>query len=706
MLKCYYLFKIQNVLPIILCLSTLNTATYAAIQAIDVTETIVDGAKINLNPLSASECTIGLTDLNNTPLAEGIDDKGGEGVPCDGATPYLESIFYDKTNIEVAAFGFFCFKTPSKLYGWGRHDCDEVLEAYYEDSGAAITIPTHEIPEFEPLPRFTVAVGEEVLFNAHAISIGGYQIIYNTQNAPSRRKLNQRSGQFSWLAEYEGQFDFEITAQELYSSVEQKAVLPVTIIVDDFALVDFNIDPEQLEAFTARDMAVLTVESMVAFRGNDIKDIPAEAFTGLSAQQLGAMTANALKAISLAQFRYIPISSFYGLQAFNLAGFSSNTIQNFTLEHLQAINPSSFKGMSDHNIAKILTNLSIASLDTNLLNTLLPEAWEIDRQTGQLNHPQGAPLGLRGLNLNAQPSVAQGQLEYYDELPNFHSNVSLGGLGNTSTLLDDMNRTLGQLGLTDVRFSQNIDGLLTSSGSLALSILPNIDNISQTHEIEQIAVSNSQGTIKFITDNQHRFEFIPSPKSTAALLKSLGADGQTTVGKSGDIVMSYIPTTTTRAIQTKVHVVAVFDAFVTPAPSQFCLDPSCTNMNTGLFFNQVNLRHLRADAILPETGRMVYADGTSQVAYPSVVAPHFFISGLQQIAGIKSVTAQNSGRQYQVVLDSGITLTLFPSFNAEVSDLSKGQHVIPSFDYNPDTQILTYTVAIKTQLFKQKLRVQ
>ncbi|MEK7990148.1 MAG: hypothetical protein VSS52_004025 [Thiotrichaceae bacterium] len=704
--KYRLLFKIQYIIPFIFGLSSFNIATQAAIQSIDVTKNIVDGAKITLNPLSAAECTLGLTDLNTIPLSNTIDNKGGEGISCDTETPYLDSIFYDKTNINVAKFGYFCFKTPNNLYGWGRHDCDEILEAYYEDSGLAIIIPTHKIPEFEPLPSFRVAVGEEVLFNAKAVSVGGYQIIYNTQNAPSQRKLNQRTGQFSWIAEYEGQFDFEITAQELYSSVEQNARLPVTVIVDNFSLADFNIDPEQLYTFTTEDMAALTVESMIGFRGNDIKDIPAPAFANLSAQQLGRITAGALKSISLAQFKYIPISSFYGLKSSNLAGFNTNVIQNFTEKHFHAINPNSFKEMSDHNISKILTNLSATSIDNDLLNSLLPDTWGINVDTEQLNHPKGAPLSLRGLDLNAQSSLTQGQLQYYDELPNFNTNVGLGGAGKTTNLLDDINRTLTQLGLVDVQFSQKPDGLLTSSGSLALSILPNVDSTSQTHEKKQITVSDSQGTLKFITDNQHHFDFIPAPKSTTALLESLGVGGQTTVGKSGDIVMSYTPISTTRAAQTQVHIVAIFDAFVVPAPTQFCIDPTCGSFNTGLFFNQVNLRRLRADTVFPETGRMVYADGTSQIAYPSVVAPHFFISGLQQIVGIKSVTSQNSGRQYQVILDSGDILTIFPTFNAEITDLAKGQHVTPSFDYNPDTQILTYTVAIKTQIFKQKLGVQ
>ncbi|MCV6638907.1 hypothetical protein [Candidatus Albibeggiatoa sp. nov. NOAA] len=702
MFKLRYSFNIQYILPILFCQFAFHYSVHAAIQAANINN--IADTKIILSNASDSECRIEFVDLNGTLINNSVSYASGEGAQCDSAIDYLDAVLYNQPNETKP--DFFCFKTPANTYGWGRHDCNEILEVYYEDSGSVITIPEHDIPEFEPLPTLQVAVGEEVLFHVKAISSGGYQIVYNTQNAPTRRRFNQYSGQFSWVAGYKGQFDFEIVAQEQYSSTNQKAVLPVTIIVNDFTLASFGIDPTQLDTFTATDIAALTPESMVAFRGNDIKSIPATAFSGLSAEQLEEMTTHALKAISSDQFNYIPISSFSGLKSTNLAGFNTNVIQHFTLAHLQAINSIHFQNLADANLTKMLTNLSTNLVNTDLLDELLPDTWKINGRTGEIYHPKGTPLSFRGLDLNIQPSVAQGKLAYYDELPSFDSNISLGGLGNIPTLLAEMNHTLQQLGLSNVQFFQRPDGLLTSYGALNLSMLPNIDSFAQTTEKEHIAVSDTQGTVKFVTDNQHYFEFIPAPKNTAALLQALGEDGQTTIGKSGDTILSYTPLTTTRTLQTQVHLVVIFDAFVTPAPANFCADPSCTQFKTGMFFNQTNLRDLRADSPLPEIGRMVYADGTSQLVYPAIVAPHFFTSGLQQLSLIKSVTPQNSGREYQVTFNSGDTLTVYPSFNVKVTNLAKGQHVTPSFYYSFWTETLTYTVAVKNQLFTQELQVQ
>ena len=456
---------------------------------------------------------------------------------------------------------------------------------------------------------------------------------------------------------------------------------------------DFCIQPQTVVNFT--DQRILGTEKLAfsTFAEENVAELPPTSLDVLIGEQLANFKSAPLEALSVEQYQQIPVEAFSGLHKDNMDGLSPQVIHEFDPAHLEALQLSEFQQMPGSGVAKWLTNLNASNFSPELVTKLLPEGWQLDTTTGSLTAPADTQLALKALEVKEVPENVT--------LPNYQFNantsVTVGGMGEGETLLQKINRTLREKD-SEYQVKQNRYGVIeseNSTGSKQFAFLLDDEKLLQRDATHPTGLQiDTHGEYQVTTVDKLEVNLLPAPKDPAAVQDVLD-NGQVTVGKRGDIFLSFHQATTRSVREGEpVHAVAVFDPFVEPS---FCDPNGCdwttidASMQPGIHFDN----GMRAK----QQAKLIYKDGTAQLLYPTVFSPKTFIEEAQKFSGVEAVMFNMDGT-FEVMYQ-GQKLQLFPSFAVKVTELEKYQHVKPSVKLQGN--VLEYQVQSGQQLLTSTL---
>ncbi|MDM8560474.1 choice-of-anchor U domain-containing protein, partial [Candidatus Parabeggiatoa sp. HSG14] len=408
--------------------------------------------------------------------------------------------------------------------------------------------------------------------------------------------------------------------------------------IDNPTMEDFGLDSEKIAELDAKQIEKLEPVVFNTFDAEEVEQIPMEAVGAMGAEQMAQFTPEALDGLSVEQFEQLPLESLGGLTSTNMGGLPTDILSQFTPEHLAALNPASFKLQPTQNMSKIFNNLDIEKVKNTDVMGLLPADWTINPETGALTAPVGAKLALRNLK---HPVDLLEQIAL-PKIPDLDTGFGIGG--NGSNVQEGMNHSLAAENLADFVLSQDDKGILNvvgmgDSAGKKYSFIPDMDNIIQVDGKEiPIGLSVTEGGFYVITTpEQQQYQVIPAPQYPIALSKILG-DGQVNIGKQGDVFLSYESSSVRH--QELIHQVIIFDPFIEPIPEEFCeeiaLEEFVCDFETALLEMQPGI-HLPNDTRTkksPQTGKVVYENGSSQIIKPTLLSPDIFIKEGLKFEGV------------------------------------------------------------------------
>ena len=372
---------------------------------------------------------------------------------------------------------------------------------------------------------------------------------------------------------------------------------------------------------------------------------------------------------------------------------SPTEIHALTPSDLEAINAEEFQQVPSEYMSYFLTNLDSNQIAPADVQRLVPTGWILDLATGALTAPVGAKVTLQALPPpNVPPQVA------LPTLPNLNTGFGIGGAG--TPVLEGMTQSLAAVNLTGFVPFQDDKGILHIENSdlkLKVTVIPGVDDIQVVDlRVKPVGISVGKGGFyQIITPDALQIPLLPAPQDPVDLSKVLD-NGEVNLGKSGDVLME-IPSTSRRG---GARLIVIFDWFIEPAPEDLCVKPDfgevfCEfdnapeHLRPGLHLPNRNVPTRRR----PESGNIVYSDGTKQTIWPSLYSPKTFIETVKKFPGVEQIVFNKHGTFY--VLYQGQGLIIFPTFTVQSESLSEGESVAPSIGVNTDGT-LRYTVTTES----------
>ncbi|MCV6637902.1 hypothetical protein [Candidatus Albibeggiatoa sp. nov. NOAA] len=676
----------------------------------------VDGAQISLSTSETDQCSLVMAfeEQDFAGIADGVEETD----ICGTEQNYTSQIEFNPKT--ASKEGFFCFKTPDNNYGWGKHNCREINQFAYEDTGEQVEIPVHEPPiliipkgrtEEETLNR-TVAYGDKLVISLRSESPQGYRLEYKTKHAPIDTKVDNYNHILTWEAKLLGQFRFDIIIREADAKYPQELVLKASVNVKEHKLTDYGVEPKDISEVTAEQIAELPPEAFQAFREPNIKELHPEVFKNISVEQMYYMTYSAISAISVPQFSNMSPEILGSVRVSAFGGFSSDVLFEFTSAHIKALNPSIvFAKIPGEDTSKVVTNFDLKKVSIKDINDLLPPDWFFDGVTGALIVPGGTPLTVRALDKNPAlpPSVKT------PKLPKLNSNLALGGeaSGDSPTILDSMNETLKQNNLGQFTFDQNVDGIVNATDDVGgqFAFIPNNSSFLQQDEEVETKIEVDRRELRIVTAGQQEFSLIPAPKDMAALREIL-PDGDIAMGDKGDVIFSYANVQDNRNMREESDIVVVceFDAFVETlfsgcdnhdAFDLFACDDDRFFDELGVHITRRQGRLTRAGEYQPPTGKMAYGDKTTQTIYPTIIEPAIFLTMLHQINGLDDAEVYINGAY--LISFNQTPYILQPDFTATATPLPKPGTLVPPAIHFRESGYLEYRVVSNDIEYVQKV---
>ncbi|MEK7990736.1 MAG: hypothetical protein VSS52_006990, partial [Thiotrichaceae bacterium] len=484
--------------------------------------------------------------------------------------------------------------------------------------------------------------------------------------------------------------------------IGEGVIFPTSYNQPSFA--DFGIDETQLsnmdiKAFQGIEPAVLGL-----FEPKHLQQLPLAIFAEFEAADMSYLQPATVSALSVEQLEQLPLDALAGLTANNVDALNRDVLETMNAEQLTAITPEAIQQAVQP--AKIFTQLNPEKISPAQLKAYLPKDWTIDEETGKITTPTGTKLTYKALQNTV---VQQAGLP---EIADLSTSFSLGGTGDSSAQQDlntglQQSVSLDSVDLNQFIFTQNEQGILNIIGEgdyagIKFAFLPGVNNIEQAPLDAPVGLAQDEGGFFImITPEQQEFFLTPSSNDPVGLVNVLGGESITTndteqtnqaceyndsvakFNQSGDVLLKISQddntrNRNTRGFETEVHVVGMFDAFVEPAPDDFCIDGECDwaqmpdNLQMGMHFSD-NLRALQQSYV-------TYPDGSSQVVYPTVLYPEKFEKLIAALDGIEKVIYQADG-SFKVIY-FGQTATLYPNFETQVTALPNPNALVkPSIEF-------------------------
>gem|GEM_PF-3594836 len=464
-------------------------------------------------------------------------------------------------------------------------------------------------------------------------------------------------------------------------------------------LEDFGIDVEEIDNFTPKRIKQLEPAAFSVFSAEDTARLPVESFSAINQQQLSQFTAEGLNGLTVAQFEQLSEETLNGFTKDNLEGVPADVIQHFTEDDVEAIGGNTF--MNTPALAKLCTNMDPNKISILEVQEWLPSDWMINLETGDITPATGSKLAYKALETKTSDRVT---LPNYQ--PDFNTGMGFGGKTSKNTVLQDLNNTLNTAEI-EASFEQKENGVLevVGQGELAgytFTFIPDIDSMQQLDETEQVGIYlDSNNHYVAITAERQKFTMINAPRDPIGLSKALGIDSQVNVGTKGDVRLQF---QNNNRNDTFIHVIAIFDPFIEPAPQTFCgfqFGQWVCDWNAMASHQQPGF-HFPANDRQRQQARVVYDDGSAQTVYATVAKPDTFIETALNFEGVSDISYQADG-SFNVVYQ-GDNLKLYPQFNPIISEVEKGMRVKPSIELNPDGS-LAYSVQDKQQLIQSRLSI-
>ncbi|MDM8560790.1 choice-of-anchor Q domain-containing protein [Candidatus Parabeggiatoa sp. HSG14] len=463
---------------------------------------------------------------------------------------------------------------------------------------------------------------------------------------------------------------------------------------------DFGLDSERIAELDGKQIKKLEPAVFNTFDAEAVEQIPIEAFSAMDVEQMAQFTPEALDGLSVEQFKRLPLEALGGLTSENMGGLPTNILSQLTPEHLAALNPVYFKQQPTQNISKIFNNLDIAKVKNTDVMGLLPANWTINSKTGALTAPVGAKLALR----NFKHPIDLPEQVALPKMPDLDTGFGIGGEG--FNVQEGMNHSLATENLTDFILSQDDKGILNivgmgNSARKKYTFIPDMDNIIQVKEIP-VGLSVTEGGFYVITTpEQQQYRIIPTPQYPIALSKILG-DGQVSIGKQGDVLLSYESSSVRR--QELIHQVVIFDPFIEPIPEEFCeeiaLEEFVCDFETALLEMQpgIHLPNNTRTKKSPQTGKVVYENGSSQIIKPTLLSPDIFIKEGLKFEGVESIVFNANGTFK--VIHQGNPYLIVPNFKVEAQEVVESEKTSSIIANENGT--LRYTVPLESKNVKTR----
>lgn len=461
-----------------------------------------------------------------------------------------------------------------------------------------------------------------------------------------------------------------------------------------------QIPPAAFNGFNADQVTMLKPEAMNAVSNEQMSQIPPAAFRGVSAKQLTMVKKETLTGMTPAQFFYLPTESLSGLTSATMGGLAPAVINQFTPAQIGALQPTEFQKLSATEMGKLVTNVDINKVSVKAIAPLIPPSWELNPTTGALTPPAGTPLSFKEL---PPPATLPPQV-ILPPPPNLETSFGIGGKGG-ATAQEGINKTLQlqqQEGLLpSLTLSQNQLGVLQviSETHDQFSFMCPLGSITQAAPNTPPAVTMMDGGFYQVTTPAARqFTMVPAPKDPENLSKIL-EDGSVIMGKRGDVFLE-VPNQV-RQSSGSAREVVMFDSLIEPAPEDICeeiagkqvCDFATASPEQQPGIHEIIEQNKRQKTGEPKKKKIIYADGTAQVFYPTVLSPDIFIDQAQKtLKDTQQVILQANGifkMSYQ-----GNRYLATPNFEVKSRTLQKNEQVKPSIVLQTDGHI-SYTVTLE-----------
>ncbi|WP_353569794.1 hypothetical protein [Candidatus Albibeggiatoa sp. nov. BB20] len=456
-------------------------------------------------------------------------------------------------------------------------------------------------------------------------------------------------------------------------------------------LEDFGIDATKLESIDIYQFNGIEPAAFALFKPEHIEQLPAEVFTAFEAKDIEYLQPEAIAAIKVEQFKLLPEAAFSGLTADNIDALSEEVLEIITPEKLEAIKPKAVK--KSKNPGKVFTRLT--KIKSKQARKYLPTGWDINEETGELITPAGTRLTYK--TIKPKKTISR-RKAYFPDIVDLGSSFSLGGTGGKSALEqlnNGMQQTpnIGSIDLDQFIFTQNDMGILNVIGKggyegTTFAFLPKVNNIEQAPLDVPAGLSQDEGDFFIMTTPNHQSFFLtPSTNDPVGLVEVLSGNKDVIdeseeeikqicdynnqvvkFNEAGDVLLKLTGDSIrrrTRAFETDIHVVIMFDAFVEPAPDLFCNAITCDwpQMSDDL---QKGI-HLPNKLRARQQAKVIYPNGTSQIVYPTVLQPNKFINLASKLEGIEKVIYQSDGSFKAIYF--GQSISIYPTFDTTLKPL-------------------------------------
>ncbi|MCV6636947.1 choice-of-anchor D domain-containing protein [Candidatus Albibeggiatoa sp. nov. NOAA] len=510
-------------------------------------------------------------------------------------------------------------------------------------------------------------------------------------------------------------------------TIGEGVIFPKSFTRPDLA--DFGIDEASLNTIDSDTFQAIEPAAFSVFKPQHIQQLSIETFNQFEAQDIAYLQPETVETIEVEQFEQLPVEALEGFTSSNVDALNQEVLESFTPETLAAIQPEAIQQAEQ--AGQIFTKLDNKKITPKQVQDYLPEGWQIDLDTGKITAPVGTKLNYKDLVPDNTPSQQRAQLP---EIVDLSTSFSLGGDTGESAQ-DSLNAgikqtvSIGDVDLNQFIFTQNENGVLNIIGTglyegITFAFLPDVNDIEQAPLDVPVGLTQDEGGFfTMITPDQQRFHLTPSSNNPAGLVEVISnqpVDTEKTdykgqacefddqvakFNEDGDVFLSISPDKTrrrTRAFETDIHMAAMFDAFVEPAPDEFCIDEECNwgempdNLQQGMHL-PTNLRAL-------QQAYVVYPDGSSQIVYPTVLYPNRLKILLEEIEGVKKVLYQADGSFKVTYFEQ--TVLLYPTFDTVAAPLPNPYaEVKPSIEYLKTGQ-LSYSVQDCSRLVTTPLSIE
>ncbi len=413
-----------------------------------------------------------------------------------------------------------------------------------------------------------------------------------------------------------------------------------------------------------------------AIDADSLGQLPATLFAQLNAEEFAAFTAESLQGLNSAQFALVRDEALAQLNTEQLAQLPLAVLNRVGLPELQSFDRAAWWGLAQQAPGRFsdwLTQLDNARITPEQLQAYLPQGLKIDPQTGEfvllpedflLSYPRlQFAAGLLPDNLRYAPP--------YDLRKGF----GLGGSG-ADALGQIQNIINGQV--AGFSLQQSAEGVLELAGPDGIS-LPFWVLDAQVRKVSDsvppgIGVDLASGAFTLTSENAIQFKVVYAPPGILRLAKAFGIGANANDPGSMSInAQGVICTVPPRSRQADTE--AWFPPYrvhaYTPAQAQETA-PS--------------VERLPADAGgFNQRLRIQYADGSTQIAYPTVPNPEEFSQTLQQLGIPASHIQPLADGGFSVLIpqadDSLKALKVWFSTHPEMSDLAPGEKLQAAFDF-------------------------